>query len=158
MADSHNPLSGANLGRNYHLTGLILRNNTWHTSENGLGRSSKNHNHLSYENQITEVMHTCLWQRETGILTQIGGHVLHPVRVFHETISGQILPRNNHDHGTMGKQHLPVVYPHPGQWTQQGNQYPNDNQSRFLHNNINRSCLPHTRTQRHRPTIRVNWL
>ena len=152
MADGHNPLPGAHLGVNYHPTGLILRNNTWHTSEHGLGRSSKNNNHLSNHNQITEGRHTFLWIRDTGILTQRGGHPLHLVRVCHRTLSVQSVPGNNYYHRTMGKQHLPVVYLHPGQWPQQEHQYPHDKQLRLLHNTINRSCLPHTSTKQHIPT------
>ena len=41
MADRQNPLPGAHLGGNHHPTGLILSNNTRHTSEHGLGRASK---------------------------------------------------------------------------------------------------------------------
>ena len=41
MSDVQNPLLGTNMVRNHHLTGLILRNNTWHTSEHSLGRASK---------------------------------------------------------------------------------------------------------------------
>ena len=40
MADGHNPLRGAHLDRKHHPTGLILRKNTWHTSEYFLGRAS----------------------------------------------------------------------------------------------------------------------
>ena len=148
----HYPLPGAHLGGNHNPAGLILRNNTWHTSEHSLGRSSKNNNHLSNENQITEGRHTLIWQRETGILTQRGVYPLHSVRVCHVTISGQSVPGNNHDHGTMGKQCFPAVYPHPGQWTHQGYHYPHDNQQRLIHNTRNRSCLPHNREKPHRPT------
>ena len=152
MVDGHNPLPSAHLGGNHHTNGLILSNNTWHTSEYNLDRSSKNNNHPSNENQINNVRHSFLWLRETGVLTKIGGHPLHSVGVFHGTLSGQSVPGNNHDYGTMGKQRLPALYPHPGQWPQQGHQYPHDNQSRFLQNTRNRSFLPHTRTKRHRPT------
>ena len=85
-------MPGAHLGRNNHPTGLILRNNTWHTSEHGLGRTSKNKNQLSHDKQITEVGHTLLCRRETGILTQRVGHPLHSVRVFHGTLSGKVYP------------------------------------------------------------------
>ena len=152
MVDGHNPLPGAHLGGNHHPTGLILRNNTWHTSEHSLGISSKNNDHLSYDNQIPEVRHIFLWQREIGIFTQRGGHPLHLVRVCHGTLSVQILPWNNHDYGTMVKKRLPEVYLHPGQWPQQGHQYPHDKQSCFLDNTINRSCLPHTMKRQNRPT------
>ena len=152
MADGQNPLSGAHMDINYHLTGLILRNNTWHTSEHGLGRASKNNTHLSNDNQITEVRHTFLRRRDNGILTQRGGHPLHLVRVCHGIISVQSVPINNHGHATLGKQRLPVVYLHPGQWPQQGHQYPHDNKSRFLHITRNISCLPHTKTKWHRIT------
>ena len=152
MSDGHNPLPGAHLGVNYHPNGLILSNNTWHTSEHGLGRASKNNNHLSDDNQIPEVGHTLICLGETGIFTQRDGHPLYSVRVFHGTLSGQSVTRNNHDHGNMFKQRIPVVYPHPGQWPQKGNQYPHEKQARFLHNTINRSCLTHTRTRQHRTT------
>ena len=142
MSDGHYPLPGAYMGRNHHPTGLILMNNTWHISEHGLGRVSKNYNHLSNGNQITEGRHNFLWQRKTGILTKRGGHPLHSLRFCHGTLSGQIVPVNNHDHGTMGKQRPPVVYPHPSQWHLQGHQYPHDNQSYFLHNTRYRSFLP----------------
>ena len=144
MLDVQNPLPGEHLGVNNHPTGIIFRNSTWHTSEHSLGRASKDNNHLSNDNQITEVRHTFIWWRETGILTQRGGHPLHLVRVCQ--------PGNNHDHGTMGKQRLPAVYTHPGQWPQQGHHYPHDKKSRFLHNTRNISCLSHKRTQQHRPT------
>ena len=109
-------------------------------------------NHLSHDNQIPEVRHTFLWLRDNGILTQKSGNPLHLVRVCHGTLSGQSVPVNNHDHGTMGKQRLPEVYPHPGHWPQKGHHYPYDKQSRFLHNTINISCLQQSRTRRHRPT------
>ena len=152
MADGHNPLPVAHLGGNHYPTGLILRKNRWHTSEHNLGRASKNNNHLSHDNQITEFRHTLLWQRETGVLTQRGGHPLHSVRVCHGTLSGQILTGSNHDHGTMGKQCPPAVYPHSGQWSQKVHHYPYDKKSLFLYNIRNRCCLPHTRTRRHRST------
>ena len=152
MADGHNPLLGTHLGGNHPSTGLILRNNTWHTSEHGLGRDSKNNNHLSHEKQITEVKHTFLCSIETRIRTQRSGQPLHLVRFCHGTLSGQSVPGNNHDHGKMVKQRLPAVYPRPGQWPQQGHQLPHDNQSCFLNNTKKRSCLPHTQTQQHRPT------
>ena len=152
MADSHNTLPGEHMGGNNHPTGLILRNNTWHTSEHGMGRASKNNNHLSHDNQIPEVIHTFLWQRETCILIQRSGHPLHSVRVCHGSLSGQSVSGKKHYHGTMGNQRLRVVYPHSGQWPQKGHQYPQDKQSRFLHNNMNKSCLPHTRIQWHRHT------
>ena len=47
-------------------------------------------------------------------------HPLYLVRFFHGTLSGKSVPGNNHDHGTMGKQRLPEVYPYPCQWHQQG--------------------------------------
>ena len=152
MADGHNPLPGAHLGKNHHLTGLILSSNKWHTSEHGLGRASKTNNHLSHDNQIHEVRHTFLWRRETGVFTKRGGHPLHLVRVFHGTLSGQIVPVNNHDHGKMDKQCLPEVHTQPGQWPHKGCQYPHDKQSRFLYNTRNRSCLPQTITRRNVPT------
>ena len=151
MADRHNHLPGAHLVRNHYLTGLIIMNNRWHTSEHGLGRPLKKNN-LWHDNQITEIGHTFLWRKETGILTQRGGKPLNLVRIFHGTLSGQSVPGNNHDHGMMGKQVLPAVYPHLGQWPQQGHQYPHNNQSQFIHNTRNRSYPPHTRTQQHRPT------
>ena len=152
MADRHNPLPGAHMGRNHHPNGLILRNNTWHTSEHSMGRASKNNNNLSHDNQIPEVRHTLIWQKDTGILTRKGGHPLYLVRVCHGNLFGQSVPKNNHDHGTMGKQRLPAVYPYTGQLPQQGYQYPHGKQSRFIHNTINRSCLPHTSTWQHKPT------
>ena len=144
MLDNHNPLPGAHLGGNHHLTGLILRNNMWHTSEHGLGRASKKNDHLTNNNNFTKVRHTFLWRRQTGVLTQRSGHPLHTLRVRHGTLSDQIVPGNNHDRGKIGKQRLPAVYPHPGQWHQQGQQYPHDKQSRLLHNTRNISFLPHT--------------
>ena len=152
MVDYHYPLPGAHMGGNHHPTGIIPRNNMWHTSEHGIGRSSKNNNQISYDNQIPEVRRTFLWLRETGIFTQRGRHPLYLVRVCHGNLSGQHLSRNNNDHGMMGKQRLTAWYPHPGQWPQKGHHYPHDNQSRFLHNTINRSFLPHTRTRQHIPT------
>ena len=152
MADKHNHLPGAHLGGNHHPARLIPRNNAWHTSEHGLGRASKNSNNILCDNQIPEVRHTLLSRIETGIFTQRGRHPLHLFRVFHGTLSGKSVPIKNHDHGTMGKQRLPAVYPHPGQLPQQGHQYPHYKQASFLQNTINISCLPHTRTQLHRTT------
>ena len=152
MADDHKPLPGAHLGGNHHPTGIMPSNNVWHTSENGLGRALKNSNHLSHENQIPEVRNTFLWRRETGFFTQRGRHQLHLVKVSHRTIHGQSVSRNNYDHGNMEKQHLPAVYPYPGQWSHQGHQCPHDKQAIFLHNTRNRIFLPHTRTRRHRTT------
>ena len=63
MVDGNNPLPGVHLGGNYYPTGLILRNNTGHTSENGMGRASKNNNHISNDNQFTKGRHTFLWRR-----------------------------------------------------------------------------------------------
>ena len=152
MADYHDPLPGAHLGGNNYPTGLISRKNMWHTSEHGLGRASKNNNHLSYDNQILEVRHNFIWQIETVVFTQRGRNPLHSVRFFHGTISVQSILINNHDHGKMGKQRLPAAYPHPFQWPQKGHQYPHDKHASFLHNKLNRSCIPHNRTQQHRPT------
>ena len=152
MADNHDPLSGAHLGGNHHPTGLIPRNNAWHINEQGLGRASKNSNHLSHDNQIPKVRHTLLWRRETEIFTKRGRHPLHSVRVFHGTLSGQIVSINNHDHGTISKNRLPAVYPHPGKRPYQAHQYPHDKQASFLKNNRNRGFLPHTTAQRHRTT------
>ena len=87
MADGQNPLTSANLGGNHHLTGPIPSNNSWNTSEHGMGRASKNSNHLSHDNIIPEFRHTFLWRRETGIFTQRGGHPLHLFRVCHGTLS-----------------------------------------------------------------------
>ena len=50
--------------------------------------SQKNDDHLTNDNKFTKVRHTFLWRRETGILTQRGGHPLHTVRVRHGTLSG----------------------------------------------------------------------
>ena len=41
MTDVHKLLHGEKLGRHNHPNGLILRNNTWHTSEHSLGRASE---------------------------------------------------------------------------------------------------------------------
>ena len=152
MADNHKPLPGAHLVGNHHLTGLVFGNNTWHTSGNGLGGASKNYDHLTNDNKVTKGRHTLLWWRETGIITQRGGHPLHTVRVCHGTLSGQSVTVNNHDHGTMGKQRLPAVYPHPGQWPKQEHQYSHEKQVSFIHNTINISRLQHTWKKRHRPT------
>ena len=92
MVDGHNPLTGAHLGRNHHPTGLILRNNTWHTSEHGLGRASKDNYHLTNKNKLTKGRQSLLWLRETGIITQRGGKPLHTVRVRHGILSGQSVP------------------------------------------------------------------
>ena len=151
MYDGHNPLPSAHLGGNHHQTGRIQSKNMWHNNEHGLGRALKHH-HLSHDNQIPEVRHTFLWQKETGIFTQRGGPPLNLVRGFHGTLSGQSVPLNNHDRGTMGKKRLTAVYPYPGQWPQQGHQYPHDKQSRFIHNTINISFLPHTSTRRQKTT------
>ena len=136
----------------HHLTIIILRNNTWHTSEHVLGRASKNNNYLSYNNQIPEVRQTFLWQKNTGIFTQTGGHPIHLVRVFHLTLSVQSVLGDNHDHRTMEKQRLPELFLHSGQWPQQGHQYSHDKKSCFLHNTINMNDLQHTRTRQHRAT------
>ena len=152
MADNHDPLPGAQLGRINHPNELIPRNNVWHISKHSLGGASNKSNHLSYDNQIHEVRHTLFWRRETGIFKKRGRHPLHSVRVYHGTLSGQSVSRKNHDHRTMGEQRLHAVYQHPGQWPQQGHQYPCYKQARFLQNTRNRSCLTHTRTRRHRTT------
>ena len=150
MADVHNTLPCDHLVGNHYPTGLIPRNNTWHTSEQSMGRALKNIYHLSYDNQIPEVGHTFLWGRETGIFAQRGIHPLHLVRIFLGILLGQSVSRKNHYHRTMGKQRLPALYLHPGQWTQQGHQYPHGKQSHFLNSTRNRSCLQHTSTRQHR--------
>ena len=66
-------------------------------------------NRLSHDNLIPKFRHDLLGQRETGIITQRGGHPLNLIRGFHGTLSGQIVPGNNHYHGTMGKNRLPEV-------------------------------------------------
>ena len=42
------------------------------------------------------------------------------------------------------------IYPHPGQWLQQGYKYPHGKQASFLQNTRKISFLPRTRTLRHR--------
>ena len=117
-----------------------------------MGRASKHNNHLSHENEIPEVRHTVLWKIDNGVLKQRGEHPLYLVRVWYGTLSGQSVPRYNHDRWTMGKQRFPAIYLHPGQWPHKGHQYPHEKQSLFVHNKIVINFLPHTRTQQHRTT------
>ena len=95
------PMTGTDMGQHHLDTEIIPRNIGRHPIEHGVGRKSQNNNNTSNENKIADIWNTLLWGRTSWFLTQIGGHPLPLINIFHGSLPGMDISRNNYDHREM---------------------------------------------------------
>ena len=110
MAYRKTPLSSANMGWHHHNTGVMHRNIRRLTSQHSLGGQLQDHDHISYDNTITEVVSALFWGGPSRILTQISGHPPTLISFFYGALLIPGIPRNNHDHWEMVQKWFPPIH------------------------------------------------